>query len=102
MNKKEIAEIKRLFSVERTPLTWIRGCYVDGEKNRKAEMGRPFLSLPEAEMFKYFDIFKKTLSGKLGRNILNLKPKNTAPLLAMRNGELREEDIVEAFYKGGD
>ena len=34
MNKKEIAEIKRLFTPDRCPFTRICGCYVDGEKNK--------------------------------------------------------------------
>ena len=37
MNKKEIAEIKRLFTPDRCPFTRICGCYVDGEKNKKIE-----------------------------------------------------------------
>ncbi|MCD7746579.1 MAG: DUF4317 domain-containing protein [Lachnospiraceae bacterium] len=73
MNKKEVAELKRLFHPDRTPITRICGCYVDAEKNKKAKLKEAFLSLPEEEMFKYFDIFKKTLSGTIGRNLLNME-----------------------------
>ena len=59
MNKKEIAEIKRLFTPDRCPFTRICGCYVDGEKNKKMNMKEAFLSLSDEEMFKYFDILKK-------------------------------------------
>ena len=37
------------------------------------ESKEAFLSLPEEEAFKYFDIFKKTLSGTVGKNILNME-----------------------------
>ena len=63
MNKKEIAEIKKQFTQERCAITRICGCYVDGEKNKKTELKEAFLSLPEEEMFKYFAIFRKALSG---------------------------------------
>lgn len=59
MNKKEVAELKRLFHPDRTPITRVCGCYVDAEKNKKTKLKEAFLSLPEEEMFKYFDIFKK-------------------------------------------
>ena len=47
MNKKEIAEIKRLFTPDRCPFTRICGCYVDGEKNKKMNMKEAFLSLSD-------------------------------------------------------
>ena len=58
MNKKEVLEIRRQFSPENCAITRICGCYVDHEKEKKMEMKKAFLSLPEEEAFKYFDIFK--------------------------------------------
>lgn len=72
MNKKEIAEIRKQYIPERCTITRICGCYIDAEKNIKTELKEAFLSLPEDDAFKYFTIFKKTLSGTLGRNLLNL------------------------------
>ncbi len=51
----------------------ICGCYVDGEKNKKAEFKEAFLSLPEEDMFKYFELLRKNLSGTLGKNLINLE-----------------------------
>ena len=67
MNKKEVAEIKKLFKPEMCNLTRICGCYVDSEKQKVSETKEAFLSIPEEEMFKYFDVFKKNLSGKSGK-----------------------------------
>ena len=58
MNKKEVLEIRKQFSPENCAITRICGCYVDHEKEKKMEMRKAFLSLPEEEAFKYFDIFK--------------------------------------------
>ena len=55
MNKKEIAEIKKQFTPANCAITRICGCYVDAEKNKKTKIKEAFLSLPEEEMFKYFD-----------------------------------------------
>ena len=72
MNKKEIAEIRKQFTPERSTIDRIATCYVDGEKNKKISMKESFFSLSSEECFKYFEIFKKTLSGTLGSNLLNM------------------------------
>ena len=73
MIKAEINEIKRLYTPSKCSITRICGCYVDGEKNKKTEFKEAFLSLPEEEIFKYFELLRKTLSGSIGKNILNLE-----------------------------
>ena len=82
MNKKEITEIKKQFTPADCSLTRICGCYVDADKNIVASWKDAFLSLPEEEMFKYFDLFRKSLSGGIGRNLINLE----FPLDAEREG----------------
>ena len=76
MNKKEINEIKKQFTPENCAITRICGCYVDGDKNKKTELAQTFLTLTEEENFKYFTIFKSTLSGTLGKNLLNMEFPN--------------------------
>lgn len=82
MIKKEIAEIKRQFTPANCSISRICGCYVDGEKNKKAEFKEAFLSLPEEDMFKYFELLRKNLSGTLGKNLINLE----FPLAAEEEG----------------
>ena len=106
MNKKEISEIKKQFTPARCAITRICGCYVDAEKNRKTEMKEAFLSLSEEEAFKYFDIFRKTLSGTLGKNLLNMEfPLEQEMeggtqrfLLCLRNSKLQDEELLSEFY----
>ena len=106
MNKKEVLEIRKQFRPENCAITRICGCYVDHEKEKKLEMKEAFLSLPEEETFKYFDIFKKTLSGSIGKNLLDMefplaqeaKGGTQEFLLRLRNSRLTDEDLIEEFY----
>ena len=73
MNKKEILEIRKLLNKDHCCINRICGCYVDGHKEKKLEMKEAFLSLPDEELFKYIEIFKKALSGTVGKNLLTLE-----------------------------
>ena len=106
MNKKEIAEIKKQFTPDRCSITRICGCYVDGEKNKKTELKEAFLSLSEEETFKYFDIFRKTLTGTIGKNLINMEfPLEQESeggtqnfLMKLRESKLTDDTLTEAFY----
>lgn len=106
MNKKEVLEIRKQFSPANCAITRICGCYVDHEKNKRLESKDAFLSIPEEEAFKYFDIFKKTLSGTMGRNLLNMEfpldaetPGGTQDfLMKLRNSKLEDDMLLDEFY----
>lgn len=106
MIKQEINEIKRLFTPSNCSITRICGCYVDGEKNKKTEFREAFLSLPEEEIFKYFELLRKTLSGSLGKNLLNLGfPTDSEAeggtqefLYRLRESRLKDDALLEEFY----
>lgn len=106
MIKKEISEIKRQFTPANCSISRICGCYVDGEKNKKTEFKEAFLSLPEEDMYKYFEILRKNLSGTLGKNLINLEFPLDAEmeggphefLLKLRNSKLQDEELLDAFY----
>ena len=107
MNKKEIAEIKKQLTPDRCAISRICGCYVDGEKNIITSFRDTFLALPEEEIFKYFEIFRKTLSGTVGKNLLNMEfPLETEKengtqyhLLALRESELKDDALLNRFYQ---
>lgn len=106
MNKKEVLEIRKQFTPANCAITRIAGCYVDHEKNKKMESKSAFLSLPEEDAFKYFDIFRKTLSGSVGKNLLNLEfpTKQEMPggtqefLMKLRKSKLEDDQLLEEFY----
>ncbi|WP_124066626.1 DUF4317 domain-containing protein [Clostridium sp. E02] len=106
MNKKEANEIKKLYTPANCAISRICGCYVDAEKNKRTELKEAFLSLPEDEAFKYFTIFKGTLSGTIGKNLINMEfPLHTEAeggtqhlLLKLRDSQLKDDTLIEEFY----
>lgn len=106
MNKKEVLEIRKQFTPDNCAITRIRGCYVDHEKNIIFESKDAFLSLPEEEEFKYFEIFRHTLSGTLGKIWSNGVPDGTGksrrdagiPFKAAGT-KLEDDALVQEFYK---
>lgn len=107
MNKKEILEIKKLFTNERCCIQRICGCYVDGNKNIVTTFKDAFLSLPDEEIFKYYTIFRSALSGTIGKNLLNMEfPLETEMeggsqefLLKLRDSHLKDDDLLDTFYQ---
>ena len=106
MNKKEVLEIRKQFSLQNCAITRICGCYVDGDKEKKLEFKEAFLSLPEEEEYKYFDLFKRTLSGTVGKNLLNMsfpleeEQKGGAQefLMQLKDSRLTDDMLVSEFY----
>lgn len=106
MNSKEVLEIKKQFTPENCAITRICGCYVDHEKVRKMEMARSFLTLPEEEAFKYFEIFKQTLTGTIGKKLINMEfplaqeePGGTQDFLyRLKTSKLEDESLLDELY----
>ena len=107
MNKKEVLEIRKQFTPDNCAITRICGCYVDHEKNIILESKDAFLSLPEEEEFKYFEIFRHTLSGTLGKNLVGMEfPLDQEEeggtqefLLKLRDTKLEDDALVQEFYQ---
>ncbi|MGF7143176.1 hypothetical protein HNQ56_001598 [Anaerotaenia torta] len=107
MINSEILEIRKQMKHENCSITKVSGCYVDGEKTVKTKFTESFLCLPEEETFKYFEIFKKTLSGTIGKNLINMEfPLETEFhggtqefLLKLRDSELKDEALLDEFYE---
>ena len=103
MNKKEVLEIRKQLTPVNCAITRICGCYVDHEKTKRLQTKNAFLSMPEEEEFKYFDMLRKTLSGKIGRNLLNLEipleeemPGGAQEfLLQLRDSKLQDESATD-------
>lgn len=106
MNKKEVLEIRKQFTPANCALTRIACCYVNHEKEKVTQTREAFLSLPEEEAFKYFDIFRKSLSGNIGKNLLNydfttkeeLDFGMHKTLMDLRNSKLQDDELLNFFY----
>jgi len=101
MTKAEISELKKLYKLNNCAVTRICGCYVDGEKNIKAQWQQPFLTMDEEEIFKYMDIFRKCLSGAIGKTLTEVTPAKhkAAALQALRDSKLKDQELLDEFYQ---
>lgn len=107
MNRKEINEIKALYdSVQDCSILRLAGCYVNGEKNKVKTFNESFYNLPEEEMYKYLEIFRKTLSGVPGKNLLDMaftegeadESAGHGLLDRIRRSELKDDKVLQSFY----
>lgn len=107
MTKKDVLELKRRFKKSECTFTRLCGCYVNGEKEIVLNIGETFLNLEEEEFYKYLDIAKKTLSGTVGNNLLelNFPLEEEEPggkqqfLMGLRESGLKNEGLLESFYQ---
>lgn len=106
MTRKELNEIKSQYTLEDCGILRLCGCYVDGERNKITQFNDNFLNLPEEEKHKYFDIFKKTLSGTPGKNLVDMKFNVDAYadegartfLMNLRDSGLKDDRLLNEFY----
>ena len=102
----ELNEIKSQYTLENCGILRLCGCYVDGERNKITQFNENFLNLPEEEKHKYFDIFKKTLSGTPGKNLVDMKFNVDAYadegartfLMNLRDSGLKDDRLLDEFY----
>ncbi len=107
MTKKDVLELKRRFKKSECTFTRMCGCYVNGEKEIVLNIGETFLNLEEEEFYKYLEIAKKTLSGTIGNNLLELdfplKEEEAGGkqqfLMGLRESGLKNESLLESFYQ---
>ena len=107
MNKKDIAEIKRRFNLEHNNITCIRGCYVNNQGEVISSFTRSLVGMAQEEAEKYLAIFKRTLSGNQGQNLLDIsfdpETMENSPeyqlLTALKNTALKDDETVEYFFQ---
>lgn len=73
MNQKELNEIRRRWKLDKNAVSNIYGCYVNSAREIISQFDTSFglLTHDEAEM--YLNILKKTLSGTLGKNLIDIE-----------------------------
>ena len=103
MNRKEIAEIRRRFNVEKNGIGRVRGCYVNERHEIVATFNRSMMEFPQEEQEKYLAIFKRTLAGIPGRNLIDvqfqtgqvMEGEAHGLLMSLNNTELKVDEGVE-------
>jgi len=107
MNEKEISEIRRRFTPDKSSITQIHGCYVSAKGEITSQFGQSFASTPQEETENILSTLKRTLSGSLGKNLTDIvfTTQQVADsdehrlLMALRETELKDEEVTTAFYE---
>lgn len=107
MNEKEISEIRRRFNASKSNINHIRGCCVSTEKEILSEFDQSLAFLTEDETSKILSLIKKTLSGYIGRNLVDiefstkqvLESEEHKMLMDIRNSSLSDDEAIKALYK---
>ncbi len=107
MNEKEVAELRRRFRPEKSNITRIRGCCVNEKREIITEFSPSLALMEEAEAEKFLGTLKKTLSGTLGKNLIDLSfetqqvvsSEEHRLLSRLRSSLLEDEEAVHALYE---
>ena len=108
MNDKEIGEIRRHLRRDRSNITKIYGCFVNDNKEIITEFSQSTGIMPENEGDKYFALFKRVLSGSVGKNLIDLSFKTAqvaqgAPehklLMDLRECKLADDELLHGFFQ---
>ena len=107
MNDKEIAELRRRFRAEKTSISRIRGAYVNEKREIISEMDQSVAMMTETEADEILSLLKKTLSGKVDTNLLDIcfttNQVMDAPehklLCNLRETALQDDELIHTFYK---
>ena len=69
MNQKEVGELRRRFRPEKSAVSRVYGCYVNGSSREIISyLDESLGNMPLEEAEKYLSLLKKSLSGSLGSN----------------------------------
>ena len=107
MNLKEVSELRRRFRMDRNAISRIYGCFVNSSREIVSYVDESMGILPQDEAEKYLNLLKKALSGKLGKNLIDIifSTEQVADsdehrlLMALRDSQLKDSDIREEFYQ---
>lgn len=107
MNQNELKEIRRRFRPDKDNISRIYGCYVNAAKEivTRIDMSLGLMDQEETEM--YYKILKKSLSGTLGRNLIDIEFSTAQVensdehrlLQALRTSHLSDESMRELMYE---
>lgn len=107
MNNKEIGEIRRRVRRDRSNMTAIYGCYVNSQKEIISEFKQSVGIMSENDAEKYFGLLRKSLSGAIGKNLIDISFKTSqvanSPehklLMELRTSGLKEENLRLELYR---
>ena len=107
MNQKETGELRRRFRPNKNAIGRVYGCYAAPSGEIIAELDQPLSLIGEEEAERYLSLLKKTMSGSLGRNLIDIEfeTRQVAEgeehrlLRALRDCGLKDEGLRRTFYQ---
>lgn len=107
MNEKEVAEIRRRFRQDKSNITHIRGCFINEEREIVSEFDQSLALMSQDESEKFLAIIKRTLSGTLGKNLIDISfatqqvvdGEEHKLLMELKNSALKDENAVHTFFQ---
>ena len=109
MNNREIGEIRRRVRRDRSNMTAIYGCYVNDKKEIISSFKQGVAMMPENEAEKYFGVLRRTLSGTVGKNLIDISfltaqvvdsPEHKF-LMELRKCALQDDELRRGLCYGG-
>lgn len=107
MNQKELSELRRRFRPDRCAISRVYGCYVNTKKEVISNLDESLGMMSQEEVEKYLGLLKKSLSGTLGRNLLDIvfstqqvaDSEEHRLLSQLRACRLEDEQLRQALYQ---
>lgn len=107
MNQKELGELRRRFRPDKSAITHIYGCYVNSSQEIVSYLDEPLGVMPQEEAEKYLSLLKKSLSGTLGKNLIDIvfstqqvaDSEEHRLLSSLRDTALKDGEVREKFYQ---
>lgn len=107
MNQRELNELRRRFKLDRTAISKVYGCYVSSSRQIISYVDAPLGLLSQEEQEMYLNLLKKSLSGALGRNLIDIEfsTRQVADsdehrlLQTLRQTELQDPNARESLYR---
>ena len=107
MNEREVAELRRRFRQDRSGISHVRGCYVNENREIVSQFDQSLGVLTQEENEKLLTLLRRTLTGTLGKNLLDITfatqqvvhGAEHKRLMDLRASELRDEEAVAALFQ---
>lgn len=107
MNEKEVGEIRRRIRPDKNSIPCVLGCCVNEKGEIVSQFRQSLAIMQEDELEKLLTLLRKTLSGGIGKNLmdLNFSTQQVADsdehrlLMALRESALEDPEVVTAFFE---
>lgn len=107
MNQKEVSELRRRWRPEKSAVSRVYGCFVNSNKEIISDLDESLGTMPEEEAEKYLNLLKKSLSGTLGKNLIDIvfstqqvtDSEEHKLLSALRSSALKDGQVRSRFYQ---